>query len=721
MELEYYDPNNYDDDDDDNNGPTTDPLLVVVRSNNNNNVDDENDSSDNNSIDDATAAMDVVYRLYLDGPPVRTTIKNETFSSSNDEFVVPSYYHYGTIANVCSATLGAGVLSLPYAMYQAGIFLGTILLIMASISTVISIDILISAMEYYRFYTSSVSYEELTHVVLSSQRSSSNHRSTVARTLVEVSIFIFCGGCAVAYVIAIQDILKKMMITTEDDNDNDTSTTTHTMLLVYGCIMIPLCLFKQIQSLRYASILSMAAIGTLLFTATLHYLMGVGHTDTDETDIQNSTTILPLLLLLLLEEQYSNQTFHHHLRDYMAPHRGMFSIFAAAPVVIFAFSCQVNVCQIYHELSSSITTTSSSRIHSNPKLIMRQVTILAVTICATLYLSISIVGLADFGNQIQPNLLSCYHPTRHTSTNGNHQDPPPPPRRLEFMSIADLAMGLAIVLAFPLNIFPARTTILGWILRRRIERQPQSQQRHSSNPDHQDDHPNTNDGGDGSIETTTIGGELQTPLLTKNNNDDCNNNHNDATTTDEKNDPNPLTRDTERNRMTTSSTNPLLLSNGGDDLERRNHNEQVEEEDEAGGFLEDNLLPLGRMESNREEDDPMEVSMRLHVVTTLFLTGIVLALALIIPDISVVFGLLGGTAASVLGFCVPGAIGIQMTNDQYETTGRYCQFTKIASCALLIGGTIVGILTTIVTIYNTLFMPTTTTTTATTVPSFSTT
>jgi hypothetical protein len=439
----------------------------------------------------------------------------------------------------------------------------------------------------------------------------------------------------------------------------------------------------------------MAAIGTLLFTATLHYL--IMHTDNNHNDDGGNIHDSTRSTILWNEEQpTSNHTtnssstnHHHHLRDYLAPSQGIWSILTATPVVIFAFSCQVNVCQIYQELK--LSSSSSSSLHNHPpnhhhdnnqspaQRIMRQVTIVAVTLCATLYLSMSLVGLADFGNQLQPNLLSCYNTTSTTTNNNNH-------RLDQFMSIADIAMGLSIVLAFPLNIFPARTTILGWMMRMQKQQRP-----HHANPNH------NNDDGDYMMETSMS--RLQTPFLA---NDNHNRNH--RPNSEDENDNNHAASVIEWNTTTIRSFN-------ADEEKRINikNSHNAEEAAAVDPSHEDNRLYW--MESNQDmpEDDPTEVSMRLHVVTTLFLTGIVLALALILPNISVVFGLLGGTAASLLGFCVPGAIGIRMTNDQYQATGHACIFTQIASYTLLIGGTIVGILTTIVTIYNTLIMSTTST------------
>jgi hypothetical protein len=81
-----------------------------------------------------------------------------------------------------------------------------------------------------------------------------------------------------------------------------------------------------------------------------------------------------------------------------------------------------------------------------------------------------------------------------------------------------------------------------------------------------------------------------------------------------------------------------------------------------------------------------------HVLLTVAIAGSALALALVVPNISVVFGLLGGSASSILGFVLPGCLGVKMQQ-------RHVWKAWI----LLVGGIIVAVVTTSVTIYTTLF------------------
>jgi Transmembrane amino acid transporter protein len=119
-----------------------------------------------------------------------------------------------------------------------------------------------------------------------------------------------------------------------------------------------------------------------------------------------------------------------------------------------------------------------------------------------------------------------------------------------------------------------------------------------------------------------------------------------------------------------------------------------------------------------------------HCIVTVIITSITLGFALIVPNISIVFGLLGGTTSSNLGFIIPGLFGLQLCNDLYPsssssssvtTTGTASQQTqqqvrfkvpitgicsskwklKCISWLLLIGGIGIGVLSTAVTFYET--------------------
>ncbi|KAL3826509.1 hypothetical protein ACHAXA_004346 [Cyclostephanos tholiformis] len=86
----------------------------------------------------------------------------------------------GPISNLCSATLGAGALSLPFAISLTGIALGVVLLIFSAVLTIYSIDVIIDACARTRLFK----YEHVSQRLVGQS----------ATRLLEASILIFCFG-----------------------------------------------------------------------------------------------------------------------------------------------------------------------------------------------------------------------------------------------------------------------------------------------------------------------------------------------------------------------------------------------------------------------------------------------------------------------------------------------------------------------------------------------
>lgn len=559
---------------------------------------------------------------------------------------------------------------------------GGALLVGAAAATVASVHILVRASVYYKCDT----YERLAQIAVAPS----------VRTAVEACLLIFCAGCAVAYVIAVGDILQQAGLLLGCSTG---CSRTPTLLLVYATAMLPLSLLRRVQSLQCASCFSISAIMILVVAVFMHWMEHF-HLTTPTPD-ENATE-------MLFEAQNSfdwhwsldNQnetnaqdndndtdaTTTVRLADFLWPAGGIVSVLTACPIVLFAFSCQANVCSIFQELTvpssspsqrmpGSTTQRDDDEAAEKSKL-MGIVTLLAVGICATLYGCVSLITLADFGSHVQANMLSCY------------VDAGP------MMQAATAAMAVAVILAFPLNIFPARVTLLGMIAKYRYRHgEPTiflSMAAARSNP---------------AAASSTLDRRVLVP--------------NEGLTA-------ALLDDEE---MDQESREPnLQLQNIAHDPLNEQEYLAVEQLFSAdtnhilhfsleGRPVHTGTISIARgnnasslSDSDYYEDEDDVFDLRLHVLTTLFLTGLVLGLALILPNISVVFGLLGGTASSVLGFCVPGLIGLRMVEDterrqQQQSSEDRPWKLKLVSWLLLSGGVAVGCLTTGVTVYSVLLRP----------------
>ena len=334
----------------------------------------------------------------------------------------------GSVFNLCSATLGAGALSLPFAFSKAGWALGLVMLLVGALATTYSIHLLMRA----RIATACTSYEDLTVNIF-------------GRTMgyfVEVNIMVFCFGTAVAYIIAVGDILEPALeltgldhtilkwfgdgasggnssmlslydVSTSPSSSSSSSSASAltpsqvetlrvvSMVTFFCLIMFPLSLLEKINSLRFTSFFGVAAIFYLVFSTVYQSVAALEHGGWDATWGRTS-----------------------------AVNTDFFSIVQAAPIIMFAFTCQVNVFSIYDELE-----------RASPRR-MGKVTNQAILTCLLVYLGMGVFGYLQFGSATQGNVLQNCFPT---------QNP--------MVIVSFAAITLTIVMAFPLVVFPCRYTV----------------------------------------------------------------------------------------------------------------------------------------------------------------------------------------------------------------------------------------------------------------------
>lgn len=515
----------------------------------------ENNEQRNNPSYSATASAkteeEVVHHSRISEVASLSLLSPSPDDNSDTEdirYYTYSHYHMygGSIANLCSATLGAGILAVPYAMAEAGLVIGGIFLVLSAWATVVSLKLLVQACHLLQTYT----YEGLVQQALGMS----------ARRLCEVCMLIFCVGVAVSYVVAVGDILSSVL----------GGYRRISMGIVFLAAMLPLSMLKTMKRLQKASSVGILSILILILTSVIHF--GVDHHNYRHHSQGH------------MEE--AGTTRHHFGGIPLWPTAGVPSVLRACPILLFAFSCQVNVCAIYHEFQDP---PNFGRVIWS-----------SVLCCAALYTIISVVTLVDVYSfttdtnesaRVPPNVLQLYCPTQF------------------IWSLAFFSMAVAVVMAFPLNIFPARVTLEGlvdevqaWL----------------------------------SGESTTSTNAAESPLQ-----------------------------------------QALLM-----DLEE-------------DGVLSDPVIEessLRSSSSRRREDAPQQDTHEelRHVILTVILAGAAFGFALVVPNISVIFGLLGGTTSSVLGFCLPGALGLKIV-------GR----SSMKSWMLLMGGMVVAIVTTAVTLYST--------------------
>jgi amino acid permease len=353
----------------------------------------------------------------------------------------------GSISNLCSATLGAGALSLPYAISMTGIIFGVMFLLLSAYLTIISINIIIEAC----VVTQQFKFEDV------SKRLVGPHMSIA----LEASLLVFCFGTAVAYIVAVGDILDQGLhsITSLWEADSkfvSIYSRERVMILFWTVMLLPLSLQTKLKRLEKFSSLGVLSIIFLVIAAVIHSIIHgdvIGSGANSQEEAATSAEVNSLLWP-----------------------KSFVSMLQAFPIIIFAFSCQVNVCQIYEELkpASSITDTSDDVPNVMTLLKLKQQMMTTITrngilLCTILYLLIGVFGFLDFTKTTTDDILINYCiQVTHDALMTAGKKPLDKIINQLFVNVltsallelsATFSVFLAVVVAFPFNILPARVTL----------------------------------------------------------------------------------------------------------------------------------------------------------------------------------------------------------------------------------------------------------------------
>lgn len=320
---------------------------------------------------------------------------------------------WGAVFNMCSATLGAGALSLPYAFEQVGAAGGLALLLLTACTAHYSVVLLISAIER----TGARSYEELT-VRLFGKR---------LGFLVELNIIAFCFGTVIAYTVAVGDLLEPLIALRAVRAAAPWVGRRVVMCLFWACCMLPLSLVERISALQCTSLFGVVALFYLGLSVVVHALLHALHVVPEE----RHHALAGAALAAAAAEPHAE------------PHAGGFELlrlsmrsFEAVAIIMFAFTCQVNVPSIYEEMERS--ASSASR--------MSLVSIGAMSVCLGAYALIGTAGYYDAPDSQHGNLLDNY------CVIGSSEG-------ARLMLPAFGAMLVTVLMAYPLNIHPCRYTL----------------------------------------------------------------------------------------------------------------------------------------------------------------------------------------------------------------------------------------------------------------------
>ncbi|KAL0003466.1 hypothetical protein SO802_017247 [Lithocarpus litseifolius] len=305
----------------------------------------------------------------------------------------------GAVFNVATSIIGAGIMSIPATFKVLGVIPAFLLIVIIAILADVSVEFLM------RFTHSGHS-----RTYAGVMRESFGRVGAVAA---QVCVMVTNLGCLIMYLIIIGDVLSgnqpegvvHLGILQQWFGIHWWNSREFALLVTVVFIMLPLVLFRRVESLKFSS-----AISVLLAVV----FVGISSA---------------MAISALLEGKTENPRMLPHLDNQVS----FFDLFTAVPVIVTAFTFHFNVHPIGFELGKPSDMITACRI--------------SLALCAAIYFAIGLFGYLLFGDSIMPDILVNFDQNAGSAFGSL------------LNQIVRLSYALHIMLVFPLLNFSLRANI----------------------------------------------------------------------------------------------------------------------------------------------------------------------------------------------------------------------------------------------------------------------
>uniref|UniRef100_A0A6N2LS59 Amino acid transporter transmembrane domain-containing protein n=1 Tax=Salix viminalis TaxID=40686 RepID=A0A6N2LS59_SALVM len=306
---------------------------------------------------------------------------------------------YGAVFNVSTSIIGAGIMSIPATLKVLGVIPAFLLITIVAWLVDISVKFLLR----YTHSGDTTTYAGVMREAF----------GRVGSVSVQVCVMITNLGCLIIYLIIIGDVLSgnvhdgsvHLGVLQEWFGIHWWNSRAFALLVVVIFVMLPLVLFRRVESLRFSS-----AISVLLA------VVFVG--------------ICSVMAICALVE---GKTKSPRLLPHLDNKTSFFDLFTAVPVIVTAFTFHFNVHPISFELGRPSDMVSAVKI--------------SLLLCAAIYFSIGIFGYLLFGESIMADILINFDQSSDTAIGALLND------------IVRLSYAFHLMLVFPLLNFSLRANI----------------------------------------------------------------------------------------------------------------------------------------------------------------------------------------------------------------------------------------------------------------------
>lgn len=294
----------------------------------------------------------------------------------------------GSIINLVNTVIGSGVLGLPFAFKLSGLLLGNFFIFLVVILSIQSVKMIIVVEQAHRKPGVVSSYSSLARLSLGEW----------GVHLSDVMMVVNCFGAMTSYLIIIASFVNPIFSQTFNINLDDYRSY---VILISLLVLIPLSSLKNMESLKYTSVLAMVSIC---------YLWG--------------------LVMYRGGESLSKDSFND-CQQFGCSRLGNFDtgFLRTIPIICFAFTCHMNVLPIFNELKDGSPAK------------FQMISASAQGFCALVYAAVASFGYMTFYECTKSNILNTF------------------PDDDIAVTIARAGMTMTVTFSFPVLAYPAVQTI----------------------------------------------------------------------------------------------------------------------------------------------------------------------------------------------------------------------------------------------------------------------
>ena len=352
--------------------------------------------------------------------------------------------------NLANCAIGAGVLSMPFAVSELGVALAALVLPTVAVVVVFTLKVLLRASDVY----GAVSYQELVCKAL----------GPVAAHAVSVALVTYIAGSCVAYIIIVADAFASVAAVAGVPGAHVAGAfgveRMAVILVTSACVLLPLSLLRRTKHLAPTSAFSVVALAYTACAVVADFAGGAfsalgafddarGRAEEDRT---NGTDIDGRHRAPTESE---GKWWFRVSRDGAVGSAGFRGGAAdlwrfdersvlALPILVFAFQCHIQVLSIYAELREERGVSPAEESGEDAKAARRRamgrVATAATTMCLVGYLAVGACAYLTHPD-IDSNMLKSY----------DASDPR--------MLVATVGMALTAIGSYPMNQFSARAAL----------------------------------------------------------------------------------------------------------------------------------------------------------------------------------------------------------------------------------------------------------------------